>query len=150
MDAGRFNLFSRRSPNGDLSTVAIDWAQIGTAPIGKEIKPLILHSVAFKCIDLGLARELDEVAFDGYIEGLRDVGWAGDPRLARYGYTMLVAMHSLRNLSSMENWVDEGRREAMAKKAGVPFEELLQNRIELSVFVSELTEEAMQLDNALF
>jgi hypothetical protein len=32
-------------------------------------------------------QELEEIAFDGYLKGLRDVGWQGDPQQVRLGYT---------------------------------------------------------------
>ena len=32
------------------------------------------------------ARKLDKLVFDGYLEGLADAGWQGDPRLIRLGY----------------------------------------------------------------
>ena len=41
--------------------------------------------------DFGL-REFDEVAFENYVAGLRDVGWTGDRRLARLGHAATVVM----------------------------------------------------------
>lgn len=40
--------------------------------------------------------DLDAIAFPAYVQGLRDVGWQGDPALARLGYTLgMVLLHGL-------------------------------------------------------
>jgi hypothetical protein len=138
MDAGRFNLFSRVGSDGQPATVAIDWAQIGVAPIGKEIKPLAVNSVAWGYVEEELAPELDQIVFHGYIDGLRDMGWSGDPRLARYGYTMLMAMHLLRGaLPTKERLVDYS-------------DERLERRTELWSFILDLVAEGLELDRTLF
>ena len=36
--------------------------------------------------------ELDAAAFDGYVAGLRDAGWRGDPRLVRLGCDATMAL----------------------------------------------------------
>jgi hypothetical protein len=31
---------------------------------------------------------MDRICFEGYLQGLRDAGWNGDPKLVRMGYTV--------------------------------------------------------------
>ena len=38
------------------------------------------------------ARKLDQMVFDGYVEGLAEAGWHGDPRLVRLGYAASSAL----------------------------------------------------------
>lgn len=60
---------------------------MGRGAIGEELVPLILSSSALFEVDLDLIPELEDIAFDGYLTGLRDAGWQGDPRQVRLGYT---------------------------------------------------------------
>ncbi|MBM3291567.1 hypothetical protein FJY84_02700 [Candidatus Bathyarchaeota archaeon] len=87
LDAFRRNIFTRQISGGNcFETVLIDWAFVGYAPIGAEILPLVRGSTTFSEVDLGDFRKLDELVFSGYLTGLRDVGWDGDPRIVRLGY----------------------------------------------------------------
>jgi hypothetical protein len=43
-------------------------------------------SIALAGIGLDKLQELEEIVFEGYLEGLRDVGWQGDPQQVRLGY----------------------------------------------------------------
>jgi hypothetical protein len=85
-DIFRRNLFARKTANGDDQTVVIDWAFVGRGPIGADLQPLIFASLLFYEVGLDRAQELEGIVFEGYLEGLRDVGWRGDPRQARLGY----------------------------------------------------------------
>jgi hypothetical protein len=85
-DAFHRNLFARRTASGDYQTVAIDWAFVGLGAVGMELVPLVQAGLGFFEIDLAQAQDLEDIAFDGYLQGLRDAGWRGDPRQARLGY----------------------------------------------------------------
>jgi hypothetical protein len=84
-DAFRRNLFARRTRDGAWQTVAIDWAGAGTGPIGWDIRILIESTLVWEDVDPAEVEELDRVVLEGYLAGLRDAGWAGDPRLVRFG-----------------------------------------------------------------
>ena len=86
-DIFRRNLFAQKTAEGDDQTVVIDWAFVGKGPIGADLNPLVWMSIALAGGGLDEAREIEEVAFESYLEGLRDVGWRGDPRQVRLGYT---------------------------------------------------------------
>jgi hypothetical protein len=43
-------------------------------------------------VDIEDAPELDTLVFEGYLVGLGDAGWTGDPGLARLGFTAASAM----------------------------------------------------------
>ena len=85
-DAFRRNLCSRQTTAGQVETVVLDWAFVGIGPVGAELAPLVLASVAFGEVDPVGMEELQRVSFDGYVAGLADVGWSGDPSLTRLGY----------------------------------------------------------------
>jgi hypothetical protein len=86
LDAFRRNLFARRTPEGSEQTVAVDWSYVGFGALGEELVPLVEASIIFREVELSQAQALYEIALEGYLEGLRDAGWRGDPRLVQLGY----------------------------------------------------------------
>ena len=83
LDAFRRNIFSRRDGQGEWQSVLINWGYVGSAAAGEEIALLVAASLNFLEFDIGQAGALDEVVFEGYLEGLRMAGWRGDPRTVR-------------------------------------------------------------------
>ena len=86
------NLFARTGADGRPVTVAVDWASTGLMPVGRELTHLVAMSLSVGHADPDRAPELDGVVFDAYVQGLRDAGWRGDPRLARLGFTATTAL----------------------------------------------------------
>ena len=108
MDSGRFNLFSGTADDGQAETVAIDWAFVGTGAIGQELKYLVFNSLVFRRADNDRARELYDACLEGYVAGLRDADWKGDPNSARYGCAAAAAMTFVRSWTLMADfWDDE-------------------------------------------
>jgi hypothetical protein len=87
LDLFRRNLFARKTADGDDQTVAIDWAYVGKGPIGADLGPLVWMSAVLGGVGLDKAQKLEEIALEGYLEGLREAGWQGDPQQVRLGYT---------------------------------------------------------------
>jgi hypothetical protein len=85
LDAFRRNLFAAHTPDGSDRTVAIDWSYAGEGAISEELVALIGASIAFFEVDATQERELHEIVVAGYLEGLRDAGWRGDPRMVELG-----------------------------------------------------------------
>jgi hypothetical protein len=94
-DAFRRNLIAWRGQDGREQTVALDWAMAGTGVIGEEITQLFAASLRFVAVDLARIPDLDAIIFAGYLDGLRDAGWQGDNRLARFGYAATAALSSI-------------------------------------------------------
>jgi hypothetical protein len=82
-DAFRGNLLTRQG-----QTILIDWGYSGIAPVGTELVALVLGSVGLYKIPLDKVEELDQRCFESYLQGLRDAGWSGDPKLVRMGYAI--------------------------------------------------------------
>jgi len=80
-------LFYRKSPAGQPEVVAVDWSYNGIAPVGSEIGQLIHASMGFGAVPLADAYRLEKIALDGYMDGLSEAGWQGDPGMIRFGYT---------------------------------------------------------------
>ncbi len=86
-DAFRRNLFARGG-----KTLAIDWGYMGIAPVGTELVALVAASLGFWEIPADKVLELDRQCFEGYLQGLREAGWQGDPKLVRTGYALGLMM----------------------------------------------------------
>ena len=86
-DAFRRNLFARAG-----KTIAIDWSYLGIAPLGTELVALVAASLGFREIPAEKVLELDRQCFEGYLQGLREAGWQGDPKLVRKGYALGLMM----------------------------------------------------------
>ena len=86
-DAFRRNLFCRGG-----RTLAIDWGYMGIAPVGAELVALVAASMGFWEIPAERVREMERLCFEGYLQGLREAGWKGDPRLVCTGYVVSLML----------------------------------------------------------
>jgi len=82
-DAFRKNLFARKG-----KTVAIDWGYLGIAPVGAELVALVAGSISLFEVPVDQVQEMDRICFEGYLQGLHDAGWGGDPKIVRTGYAV--------------------------------------------------------------
>lgn len=78
------NLMSRTGSDGQEETVALDWGLAGTAPIGSDLAQLFI-GLAQNFNDLP-AGEAGALLLEGYLAGLRDLGWAGDEQQVALGF----------------------------------------------------------------
>jgi hypothetical protein len=131
-DTTRRNLFARRDPQGRDHTVAIDWAGVGIAWIGWEIFNTTRSTLLHREVGWADAVELDRIVFDGYLEGLRDAGWRGDPRQARLGQAGEVAMRSMMALPAgvFRTLIDGGRPD-LIRDWGVSMEQAVDHGVRL-------------------
>jgi hypothetical protein len=145
-DADRRNLLARDRGSASES-IAIDWAYTGIGPVGEEVAPLVVSSVLwFKGVAPADLRDLDAIAFDAYIEGLRDSGWHGDPRLVRLGCTATMALRygPLSGVVGVVN-MDAEARAGAEQTIGHSLEEFLDRYAELQRFVFDRADEARRL-----
>jgi len=149
LDAFSRNLFSRRGVGGD-QTVAIDWAFLGFGAVGEELEPLVCRSLLFNDVELSQVRELDKIIFAGYLDGLRDVGWRGDPGQVRLGYTATVALRCLVGSGEAVPFVlDESLHPLAQQMFRRPFDEFLDYGAACRRFQFSLADEALELLDTL-
>jgi hypothetical protein len=144
-DASRRNLFARGGVDGCDQTVAIDWALAGIGAIGEEIAPLVWATIGFSEVDLTEAQELSEIVFEGYLEGLRDSGWGGDPQVVRLGYAAASALRYVFLMGS--GLLDESRHAWMEKVFGHQIWELADYWAKMSRFLLSLADEEREMLN---
>jgi hypothetical protein len=150
LDLFRRNLFARETAEGDYQTVALDWANAGRGAIGAELVSLVLASVAFHEVNLAQAQALEEIVYEGYLEGLRDAGWQGDPRQARLGYVAASLRFRCGELDRvMALILDESQHSWAEKVFGCPIEEVEDHWARVGRLIDSLTDEARDLMDIL-
>lgn len=87
LDFHRRNLMIRKNKEGHDEVVAVDWAMVGTGPLGGDLYALIGLSAFVHEVEPEDMPALETVVFSEYLSGLRDAGWGGDPNEIRLAYT---------------------------------------------------------------
>ncbi len=150
IEAHRRNLFARRVDAGEYQTVLIDWAYVGTGAVGQEIAPLVEESLAFFDVEIEHVRELDGTVFHGYLQGMREAGWRGDPRTLRFGYAAASALHFARGLGLVVSILpDESRHAWVEQLLGRSMEQYVDRAAEYYRFLLGLADEARSLMDSL-
>jgi hypothetical protein len=126
LDAWRGNLISRQGAGGQEETVALDWAFAGTAAVGEEIAALIWVTPLEFLLDPTEIDALEGEVFEGYVAGLRDVGWTGNPRQARLGYLINAVLQWGVFPEALAYALDPDLPAQAAARYGRPVEELVE------------------------
>ena len=151
LDAYRPNLFLRSDSQGSTQTVAVDWAFTGIAGVGEEIANLLAASLIWFECDATEAQSLDEAVFSGYLDGLREAGWQGNPRLARLGYVMACALRwGIVGLWWLKSLGKPDKEAELQTHWNHPLPELAAQWGKTVTYILDLTEEAYQLQENLF
>lgn len=75
------NLFRRSTGE----TVVIDWSFAGDGAAGEDVGNLVPDAVFDHFVSADQMPRLEQVVFEGYLQGLRAAGWSDDPRLVQLG-----------------------------------------------------------------
>ena len=132
---------------GPEHTTVIDWAFAGFGQIGADVGNLITDCCGDLLHPTELLPEFDASTTTGYVDGLRDVGWRGDHRLARLGMCVMAAKwswlvpHTLRGAAQGAHHVYGGR--------SVTTEHLIAARTRMLTYLCGMADEAQQLGRAL-
>jgi hypothetical protein len=153
MDAFRRNLFARYTAAGTDETVAVDWPYCGIGGVGEELAPLVsMGQLGRRDVSPEDWRALGEVVFSGYMDGLCDAGWRGDPNLARFG---LVASAPLRygfmstRFVEFFNTLDRDQQAKMAQRIEAELDKNVSLFNQFQRFLFELAREAQTLFDSL-
>ncbi|MBP6440226.1 MAG: hypothetical protein KA259_01365 [Caldilineaceae bacterium] len=138
--------------HAQAQTVAIDWSMIGYGGIGAEIG--ITTAVGLLLLEVAgdQAKEFDQITFSSYAAGLRDAGWQGDARLARFGYTATAALVAGAAWAIIAGVISlataEGRRDTELN-IGHKLDDIFEQWATTQPFLLDLGDEALQLANEL-
>ncbi len=131
LDAHRGNL----SWQGD-ELVLLDWAFVGEGALGEELAAFVGATLLLDYVPLTDAEQLEQVAFTGYIAGLRAAGWSGDEALIWEAYQCAMPLRfAPPSLASMLRTVMQPDFAAdWEQKTGRPLADILTHRAGLVRF----------------
>jgi hypothetical protein len=146
LDSHRRNLMIRRSAVGTPEIVAIDWSFCGRGPIGADAAVLVMDSLFYFELEPTAVKELEANVLDGYLTGLHDAGWHGDPALIRLGYTAEVALWYAATLPGWTAYLlGEVKRAETTQQFGRTVEEIAAGWLTLWEYAQECVDEARSL-----
>jgi hypothetical protein len=143
-DAGRHNLLPRPGGEHDC-TVAVDWEYAAIAAVGEEAGLLVSTPPPLDATSPADLLSLYERVLDGYLDGLADAGWSGDPRVVRLGFTAGAALRMVFRMTTLRAVLEPARREREEQRWGRPIAELLPARAALTYALLDLADEARAL-----
>ncbi len=132
MDAYRSNLFWQ---DGKLRL--IDWAFTGPGAVGEELAAFIGGTLLLGHVAVAEAEELEAVALEGYLAGLRDAGWGRNGAEVELAYRWAMPLrYALMSLASMLRAVfDQDYARDWQTASGKALPALLQHRAGLIRFM---------------
>jgi hypothetical protein len=146
LDAFRRNLFARHDRRGELQTVLIDWSLVGSAALGEEIAPLVAASLNFLEVHSDQSQTLDQIVFHSYLDGLKQAGWKGDPRVVRFTYAASSVLRYSIGVVGITSMVADEQQHAILEQAfGHPLEELVDAWSQTNRFLYDLADEVRGL-----
>ncbi len=146
-DVFRRNLLIRRAAQGEEQTVAIDWSAVGPGIIGEDLAYLVIITLSFLEVPMAEAARLEQLAFAGYLAGLRAAGWQGDEAVIRFSYAAIAAL--FQGLGRTGFLLPRIENEQMGTKIeqllGYPYTQIQSQLRELHEYVLDLGDEAQTL-----
>ena len=124
-DAVPRNLFLRPDgAAGPAAVVAIDWAQVGLSPVGRDLAYLVAGGIHASAVAPAALPAVEAAALEGYLEGLADQGWRGAARDVRLGYLLSVGLRYGLLTAPLMLTGDAQRRQQIVRSFGRPLEAL--------------------------
>ena len=145
-DADRRNLLGRVA-NGATETVAIDWEFLGPQAVGTDAATLVAQSVLW-------ARDrephdlpaLSRLCYQGYLTGLREMGWTGDERLVQLGYAAALSLRFIALAGSMVvALAGEDDRPRLEAGYGMTLEAILDRHAAMQPFLLDVADDVRRL-----
>jgi hypothetical protein len=131
LDAHRGNLKWQ-----DEALALLDWAFVGHGALGEELAAFIGATLLLDYVPLADAEQLEQVAFAGYIAGLRAAGWMDDEALIWEAYRCVMPLrYAPISVASMLRTVIQPDFAAdWERKTGQPLADILAHRAGLVRF----------------
>lgn len=144
LDAFRRNIFLVPGARGEDEIVLIDWEFAGIAGIGEELASLVVATVVFGGLPAADLGALQATVLEGYIDGLRDACWRGDPGLVLRGYTSAVALRFGIGIIrlALPMLLDEGLQPALEAILGKPMDDALPMMAAVNEWLADIAFEA--------
>ncbi len=131
LDAHRGNLSWQ-----DDELALVDWAFVGAGALGEELAAFVGATLLLDYVPLAEAEQLEQVAFAGYLAGLRAAGWSGDEAIIWEAYCCVMPLRfAPPSLASMLRTVMQPEFAAdWERTTGKPLADILAHRAGLVRF----------------
>jgi len=90
-DGAPTNFKLRQAPDGSIQLLALDWALTNIGVLGKDFAQIIYG--CYDGFDASTWEDVQQILFESYLMGLREMGWQGDERPVRLGTALTVLIH---------------------------------------------------------
>ncbi|MBH5316841.1 phosphotransferase [Paenibacillus sp. GSMTC-2017] len=91
-DLSPMNMLIVKQSDGTDQVVLIDWQFMSISGVGEDLGKMFGVSMSLGIVPPTQYGSFKQSLFEAYILGLKDTGWQGDERLARYGYYLSSAL----------------------------------------------------------
>jgi hypothetical protein len=137
VDAFRANLMSR-TVGGEVTTVAIDWAFVGIAPLAADVAQLVVASLFYHGdrLDPG---ELTSATLEATVEGLRDAGYRVSAAELERAYAINAVARWALPIGPLRAAGDVAREEKMAQLLRRPYSDIVRFIAERTRYLSALS-----------
>jgi hypothetical protein len=128
-------------------TTLVDWAFVGHGHVGCDAGNIVTDACGDLLLPTSLLPEIDAAVTEGYLTGLRDVGWTGERRIVRLGICLMAAKwawlipHQLRRAALDAHAVYGGRP--------ADSDHLFRERTAMLGYLSAMADEARRLASEL-
>ena len=150
-DAFCRNLYSETGPGGER-LAAVDWSYAGPGALGSELAPLVSASMGLGTIPIAEGDTLARLALEGYLEGLGQAGWHGNPDLVRFGFSASCFWRypiGAQIGEFAQYMVNEAYYPFIEQKFGVSVEQMADFTAQWMAWSSPYYEETLRLKKAL-
>lgn len=135
-DLSQMNIFLVNKDSEIDRVILIDWQFLSISGIGEDLAKMFGVNMSLGIIPVGHYRMFQASLFQAYITGLRDMGWEGDERLARYGYCIGTALRSVwevpKYISLVVQPVEEPQTKQLRENV-VQLEEMIKVQMEMAL-----------------
>jgi Ser/Thr protein kinase RdoA (MazF antagonist) len=114
----------------------LDWSYVGAGALGEELAAFVGASLLLDYVPLADAEQLEQVAFAGYLAGLRTAGWTGDEAAIWKAYRCAMPLRyaPLTVATMLRTAVDPTYATEWEQKTGRPLADILAHRAGLVCF----------------
>ena len=106
-------------------------------------------SLIFLEVEATDAQDLVTIIYDGYLDGLRDAGWQGDPQLIWLGFATAAVLKYLEMSGALTFPADPGQHETVERVIGRPVDDFTNQLAEMQRLTYSLAEKAWELSSLL-
>jgi Phosphotransferase enzyme family len=143
------NMAARRDDSGAELTILFDWAIAGYAAPGQEIANLVWSSFLEFKLEVSQVAQLEAAVLDGYLQGLADVGWQGDPHVVRCAYLIASLLIFGLTPEAVDHAWNEADHAALERYYGWSIDTMIEQAAEVTHLLLARSHEVRKLLNAL-